>query len=74
MVCSGHIKGGNLVAGGVTGEQCRRLCLADPECLALDYDSADQTCWVHDHKTYAAGMKRKKDVVHYKRVPLFKGG
>ena len=32
--------------------QCRDLCLMIPGCLAVDYNSAETSCWQHTTATY----------------------
>ncbi|ELU09921.1 hypothetical protein CAPTEDRAFT_224151 [Capitella teleta] len=68
-----HIPGGFYAAATVTESQCLDLCLMNSYCLAVDYNSADRTCFFHDTTTYCNAIVTLANVNHYKRVPCMAG-
>ena len=63
-----HIRGGTLMFAGVTEQQCKDLCLAQSQCLAVDYNSGDRSCWFHGNNTYCGTLIAKAGCTHFKRV------
>jgi hypothetical protein len=64
-----HILGGTLIRTNVNLMQCQDACLMFPNCLAVDYNAGDQSCWAHFLSTYCGALVAKDNCTHYKRVP-----
>lgn len=52
-----------------TVEECKTSCLCNDDCVAFDFDTNDDTCWIHTDIDNIAADKRKSaaGVDHYSR-------
>jgi len=52
---------------GMTGDQCLSLCLDDPQCEAVDFNSGDGTCYKHEINRKCNVLLAANAVYHLKK-------
>jgi len=64
---SRHIIGGTFQVNFRTVTDCINGCIAEPSCLAVDFNSADNSCWFHSG-TACNTLQVKASCNHYKTI------
>ena len=54
----------------MTGDECLALCLKDPQCEAVDFNSGDGTCYKHDKTRKCDVLLAANAVYHLKKPGL----
>ena len=63
-----HVGGGTRRPGVISVEACVAVCALTSDCLGFDFDTRDDSCWLHTSQTVCTTFREKQFCTHYRMV------
>ncbi|CAH1788818.1 unnamed protein product [Owenia fusiformis] len=75
LPCNSYAYPGMNIDGGqpfpsnnLSGDQCIAMCMTEPTCMAVDFNSQDGSCWAHTNATMCGQLNSNSGNYHVKFV------